>query len=456
MTSPLLHRAKIMSNDSVVAVITAIVLAVAVFVGGGGSPAPVAELIVASVATLGGCVLVVARPPSTNVLMRNRIFWAAVAVLVALPVVQLVPLPPELWRKLPGRQDIDAGLDLLAGASNWHPISLFPVQTLGSLVAMIPGIVVFYGVSNLGWPTRVMLIFWMVALALVSALVALLQFVGTIDAVKFYPDTPDDFGKGFFANRNALPDFLAIGAFATLALVRIDRRRFAGPAARLLVMLVIVMLALATLSTGSRSGIVLLLLVACASVTTWFSIRGIQSRVIASAALVIGALVVATLLQIGNFDRVGNRFRNNDDGRVAIWRDSVALAGAAFPIGNGMGTFRPSYAQAESLDGMSDHYMNRAHNDYIETVVENGIAGPAVLLFVGALLAIAVRRAARAGGIFASASWLCCWSASIVALHSLTDYPMRTLAMSGIAGLVFGVVSWPPVGKTSRQPLGVT
>src|SRR3546814_17321896 len=55
---------------------------------------------------------------------RIRVPLALLLLLVMWMIAQLIPLPPELWRALPGRDLVSAIDDTLGRADLWRPISL--------------------------------------------------------------------------------------------------------------------------------------------------------------------------------------------------------------------------------------------------------------------------------------------------------------------------------------------
>src|SRR6516225_8298716 len=54
--------------------------------------------------------------------------WAIVLLcaILALPLLQLIPMPPSLWSSLPGRGEIAAAYEAAGMALPWLPISLEP------------------------------------------------------------------------------------------------------------------------------------------------------------------------------------------------------------------------------------------------------------------------------------------------------------------------------------------
>ena len=111
----------------------AVLIAAAMAVGGGGSPAPFPEMLL----EWGALAIVAAvawrdRDPAP----RPRLALAFAAALLVLPALQLVPLPPGLWRSLPGREMEAAALALVDAEDRWMPGSVSPPRTLVALLAV--------------------------------------------------------------------------------------------------------------------------------------------------------------------------------------------------------------------------------------------------------------------------------------------------------------------------------
>ncbi|MGA3075019.1 MAG: O-antigen ligase family protein [Bryobacteraceae bacterium] len=73
--------------------------------------------------------------------------------------------------------------------------------------------------------------------------------------------------------------------------------------------------------------------------------------------------------------------------RLLLWRDSLRMAVARWPAGYGPETFIASFALHQSADlgrAYPDFYHESPHNIYLDTLVAQGVAGPALLLALAA------------------------------------------------------------------------
>nr|WP_237440891.1 O-antigen ligase family protein [Erythrobacter ramosus] len=129
--------------------------------------------------------------------------------------------------------------------------------------------------------------------------------------------------------------------------------------------------------------------------------------------------------------------------RQQIWVTTIQAVGDHLPLGSGLGTFTEVYPRYEDPAMIQSAYINHAHNDYLELLLELGIAG--MPLFV-AFLAWWTRNFVRiwlneAASPFAVAGAI---SSGTILIHSVVDYPLRTAAVSSIFALSLCLMVLPP------------
>ena len=109
-------------------------LSIALAVGGAGASFPRLELLVeiAGVVTL---VYFTATRRPWRLAGLSRFALAIMALIVLLPLVQLIPLPPAIWTHLPGREVATRVSALTGLAGQWRPLSLNPEATIRSVIA---------------------------------------------------------------------------------------------------------------------------------------------------------------------------------------------------------------------------------------------------------------------------------------------------------------------------------
>ncbi len=384
------------------------------------------------------------RPPEP----AERFAFAILAGCFLVGLIQLIPLPPGLWTALPGRGPIIDDLAAAGLTPGWAPISLKPQATLSALLCLIPAAALFLALRTLDQTGRRRLVLVVLGVAVLSAVIGGLQVVGGPDSpLRFYAVTNPEPAVGFFSNRNHLASlFVCVVPFATLEALEAASRRPVGRV-RIALMLALILLAgTGVLLTQSRAGALLLGLSLLGGVAMGWRAglaKGRGRLVLAGGVLLLALAAVSAPLVFGSiFDRLGGGF----DTEIRIPAAQIA-AGAALtyaPFGSGLGSFVPIYMMHETQASMQNTYVNHAHNDWLELLVETGLLGAAVMiafLFWFARLALrAWRRHNTAGGPGVRA-------ASIVILlllgHSLVDYPLRSPAMMCVFALACGLMLAP-------------
>ena len=393
--------------------------------------------------------LAMALPRAWPTLQRSRSALALVIGVAALPCFQLVPLPYWLWSLLPGRQSI---VDILATAGaplSWRPISLIPGATERALISLLPAVAIFLAVLSLDRYERRLLLLLAVAVGVLSALIAMVQVVGGLDSgLYFFDITNVGRGVGFFANANHFAAFeYALLPIAAAALSEIQIRSLAYSLA--VFGLVVPALLFGLALSGSRSAIILgtvsilatIPLILGPEISRWGRRRTLWLVAFLALALIplMGGLGLMAIF---------TRFATQDvaeDVRWIVagetWRAILTFA----PFGAGVGTFPRVYPLHESAAALIPELVNRAHDDLLETLFEGGLGSLALLLaFLGWFFLTmrrtlfgdleVVGRPARAGVI----------AIALLLVHSLWDYPLRTIALESLFALCVALQFAPP------------
>ena len=432
------------------ALVAFIVLAMAL--GGGGSPSPLPEMLLewAALTVLAGVAL----------LDRHDAPWPRQALvfaiaLLALPALQLVPLPPAIWQALPGREIEDAALKLVQAGHRWMPWTLSPPRTLASLLALIVPVTTVVATAFASPRGRTIALTAIAAMTLLSAAIGAGQLAGgPHSALRFYAASHVEDLTGFQANRNAEADVLLVGLFALAALAYGNPRRLRQGGA-VACAAVAVLLGGAVLLTASRAGIALLVVatgVAALGVGLRPSAQAWRARMRPHAMLGLSGAVLATVAGLawavaGNpvLGRIGQRFAGGSEPRPEIWRDTLFAIGQYWPWGSGIGTFVPVFVAAERLEAVNSSYPNRAHNDFLELTLESGAPGLALLAILAGLLTWRWVIRWRAGPTPMERAELYFGAATLVliGLHSSVDYPLRSMALAALAGVASGLILAP-------------
>jgi O-antigen ligase len=434
-------------------------LAACLVLGGGGTSNPGTEILLELILAL----LIVGaiwwprkRRTARTKAAAIQIPRAALAItglVLLIPVAQLIPLPPAIWHALPGRQSEISALALIDQANRWMPFTLAPASTFASLLAILSELSVFLSLAQIDRSARRMVCWVIAGVAIISIMLGSLQMSSAGGFTwSIYNDPYSGWLLGFQANRNAETDILQVGVMALAALIAaLGQQRDHLSAANLgILVLVMILLALGAVLTGSRTGIALLPLtylfvvwILWPVIVQWLS-RASWGRYVSWWVFLIPPAAGLLLSRTEQVQHALDRFGETGEHRWAIWHDTITAIGSVWPLGGGIGSFRVIFDASQSLERISPLLDTRAHNDWLEWVLESGVPGIVVLTMIGAIVLVcniralrhALRRSAdpdyRATVIFATGTLL------HIGLHGIVDYPIRSM---GLAALVCAAVA---------------
>jgi O-antigen ligase len=202
----------------------------------------------------------------------------------------------------------------------------------------------------------------------------------------------------------------------------------------------------ATVMTGSRTGTLLVLVAGVATLLMLFIGRATpRAPSLRGAVLLLGGLattgaVFLLLSRTTAIGRVAARFADLQSSRTELWQDTLFALRQYWPVGFGMGGFEPAMLPAERLEVLDTALPNRAHNDFLEIGLEAGLLGYAMVALAGLLCVFLAWRAwrevpaMRRQIVFGMSVLL------ILALHSIVDYPLRSMAVASLAGIAAGML----------------
>ncbi|MDE2410907.1 MAG: O-antigen ligase family protein [Sphingomonadales bacterium] len=424
-------------------------LAVALVAGGGGSPAPLPEMAVEiAFAVLVPVWLWLSSDPLLRTVPVGARVVAGLVLLV--PLAQLIPLPPPIWQALPGREIERDALALIAAENTWRPVALAPARTVAAFLAMVPAAAMMIMVTTLSPAMRWRLVGLVAGFGILTLLIGAAQMsAGTVSPLYFF-GADAAILTGFQANRNSTADVLLIAMIAAPAAIRHlarSRREPPGrPAVWLMAGAMAALLALGVVLTGSRTGVMLLVVALIANgviLRPWLSISAKGLGLAALALLLAGA----ALWHNPVIERTIQRFDFAQEARPDLWRDSLYVARSHAPLGVGMGGFFPAYIADERLETIGQTVPNRAHNDFLELAIEAGLPGLLALSLCGAIVLRAAARQLRESRRN-EAHILVIFALFVLAigiLHSLVDYPLRSMSLACLiaacVGLIFPAVT---------------
>jgi O-antigen ligase len=381
---------------------------------------------------------------TTSALYIHRQALLLLCAVCATPLLQLIPLPPQIWQALPGRELMTLGLQLSGASPGWSPHSVAPDLTRSSALALLPPVAIFLAALVVPGRFQAKLLSGLLLAATAFVIIGTVQLVSGSD--QFHPYRTTDSGQltGLFANRNHLATLILITLpFAAVKAGTADREG-GGGATRLVrwgsvTYVFAAMVALGVI--GSRAGVVLALpAVGMGLVIAWAaSGRGTPNKALAGAALAVvagGTTFAAVALGplMARFDVV-------PEGRFDGWRTVVAAAQQFLPLGSGIGSFDTVYRSVEPVERLTPLFLNHAHNEYLELWLEAGWIGVVLII---AFISWWGRRSwqAWADGLSPNRHNQRAASAAILILmlHSTVDYPLRTLALATVCALLAGLL----------------
>lgn len=429
-----------------VALIASVLLALSLILGGGGSPAPLLEIALQVCAALAALAVLVFAPAAIGHVPAAA--WRIAALIVIVPLLQLIPMPPSWWQGLPGRGPQLAALELIGAADSWRPLSLSPSRTLASLLVAMSAALSLLLAAGLDRTGRYRLIATVAGLGILSLLVGAAQLSGGTQSLFRFFDPEEIFLTAFQANHNSTADLLLVAMIALAAWARhwLDRGTVQPSALQLAGVVSVAdgVMVLALILAGSRAGIALLpialvfqyLILQPGARFNWAR-AGLSSI----AALVLGGAAYLALRHNRAIEAIAARFDFSGEFRPELWRDSIYAMGQYWPAGSGQGTFVPVMMAVERLEVVDPTLPNRAHNDFLELLIGAGLPGALVLALVTALVLHATWRAVRQPPAGSRSQVLfACGTLLIFALHSQVDYPLRSMALAALAATAVGLL----------------
>jgi hypothetical protein len=289
-----------------------------------------------------------------------------------------------------------------------------------------------------------------------SVAVGALQLIGG-ESAYLYEITNHGVAVGFFANANHNATLLLVCIPFLAALQLTLLKRSVSPrsasAIRLLVGAGYAVVLVGLLTNGSLAGLGLGVPVV---MVTWLSF-GHQPPALRRGLLVTTGLLSAAAIAYIAISPSNNLFGAQHDNVELSRQTSFALtlraAADYLPVGSGIGSFLSVYRTQEPLSTVSTTYMNHAHSDWIELLLETGLAAPLLAAAFLAWWALRVRSTwqAEEREPFAQAAAI---ATAAIMLHSIVDYPLRTAALSAVFAACVALLSGarPHVRRSRTLP----
>jgi O-antigen ligase len=229
-----------------------------------------------------------------------------------------------------------------------------------------------------------------------------------------------------------------------------------------------ILILLSVLITGSRAGfIAALAALSASSCMIWPAMRQSlaaegrkrhKSMWRSPAVLALGGCAMAILLVVLAFiwferaPAMGDILERNSFGdlRWSILPILTSMACEHLLVGTGFGSFDAVYRLYEPTALLLPAYVNHAHNDWLQLVIEGGL--PSIVIFSGLLVWILRALASVGRGTPLRRERLIFWVAclAIVAAASLVDYPLRTPLFQAMGVWLLICLSWDRANAPSN------
>jgi O-antigen ligase len=415
------------------------------------------------------------------------------ALLFVAGLVQLFPLPPTLLRVVsPGAADIQQEMYpqqpeqitpeiKAAGRPEWPATTLYPHATRTNLFRWLGLLILFAAVRNQVASTGSL---WRLSLLMLAngCLLAVFGLFQAFSKTARDPTTgqslvfwayPAAMPFGPFINRNHFAAYinlciaLGIGLLAWLGPTEQDRKQrymvkpnapmeqrevwgmvfspfvVLHSPAQLWTLVGVGLMTAALMCSLSRGGFVSLVVALIATMCLRLSW---PPRIRRLEVLLIPIVFIAGLFAFVGFrpleSRLGTLFSGAQlaDVRWSLWSDLISLAPRFWLLGSGYGTlgYVEPLARSATTFGDPSMFVEHAHNDYLEALIEGGIVRCVLtLLLVGLVFSAGFRGLRRYIGRTPGALAVGAMIAFLaIALHSTVDFAMTTPAVAILAAVV--------------------
>ncbi len=318
--------------------------------------------------------------------------------------VQLLPLPSNLLEWVsPIAYERHSALAEIPAVASLFSLSVLPGAGLDHLLLSLSYFALFWValVSIARNRYRQRLLLWVVVIAGLAQ--ALYGIVMTLSGWEygFLEQKTSGLGlaTGTFVNRNHLAGYMELTLSAGIALILADlrptaaqnwRERLAGwvdlamsPRMRIRVMLAVMVIALVL--TRSRMGNIAffssLLLCGCLYIFLRHKEVFVRSLIFFLSLILVDLLIVSERYGL---EKVAQRIETTDwetEQRSQVFEELRPVVQELWWTGSGLGTFAAAYSPYRS--DRVQRYVDHAHNDHLEYLIETGVIGYALLSTLG-------------------------------------------------------------------------
>lgn len=365
-----------------------------------------------------------------------RLLAVCAALFVGLAVFQLVPLPHSVM-KLIAPHTADLREYYATGPRAAAPLSVNPSASLGELTRVAAFSAIFL-ISAFHFQKRGSIRRFaqtMVIFGFVLAVFGLLQKATGGSRIYWLRElTAGGSPFGPFVNRNHFAGFIGmlipLGLGTALNAGMREKKFLYG--------FMTVIMAVSLFLSLSRGGIISFL-AALAAFAFLMTVNSEEKKLPWAVGLFL--LVLFSYLIYLGISPVIDRFYHTDisqEERMVVWSSTLRAFRDFWLLGSGLGTFvnvYPLYASIP-LQALYDH----AHNDYLELLLETGIAGVLIVFCAAAVLAVALVRSPKQGHAGITRASLIAALISML-VHSFFDFNLHILSNLLLFGVLLGMLA---------------
>lgn len=327
--------------------------------------------------------------------------WLGVGLLLAFPLLYLIPIPGGMIEGVPGQAPYRNAMNLVAGEdqSGASPLSLVAYLTQASWLMLLVPVAVFLATRQLGETRQLALVKVLFIIIAFQALLALVQYGAAQGGLLLFGFDPSESGAaGTYRNRNHLAGLLEMSLPLVLAMLLFSLGREASDRKRgwrrkvsffaslrghkaLAYGALAVLVVLGLVFTRSRTGIALAMLGIL--LTTFLFSRRIGGDNVYGPTGTLVAIVIGIAVSIG-LAPVLDRFSVGgalEDMRWTIYDASIEGMATFLPFGSGPGTYVQVFPAFQPLE-LGPWLIDFAHNDYLQWLFEGGMLAALLLLLL--------------------------------------------------------------------------
>ncbi|MBN9220051.1 MAG: O-antigen ligase family protein [Mesorhizobium sp.] len=338
----------------------------------------------------------------------RAVLWL-LALVLAMFCFQLIPLPAALLDGL--RPNVLLADSWLDGETRLRFVSVGVGRTVECLLYFAAAAAFFLSVLRLRADQVYGLLPFFFMGVICNGLAAAIQY-SLSDTVAIEGLLPFTINAGLFANQNHFSALLFV-SIPFVVYHGLFRGHLLSGALGLATLLLLL------LAAGSRAGILIGLAI------TVISVVFLSARSRIGGYGVLAAFIALSIYTMGAWTKIDAKAVDPAFGRAEFARTTVEAIEYNWATGVGFGAFPKVYQIYEKGGMIFKSYVNHAHNDYLEIVLEGGVfSAVLIFLYITYLLYILVR--AGMGSLQKSAFL----SVSFLLVHCLVDYPLRTAALA--------------------------